>query len=77
MQSMPLAARVATALVSYVTYIGDSILPLNLAVFFLYLKQLHLWHVASAGLILIAALKTSANLGYTDAQTPAAEGSHK
>jgi Tfp pilus assembly protein PilF len=53
LQALPLRARFANALVSYVEYISKMFWPRNLAVFYPYpLETLPLWKVAGAGLLL-------------------------
>jgi hypothetical protein len=49
---VPWGTRVANALVSYVSYIGKTIWPHRLAVFYPYLDTLPMWQVAGAGLLL-------------------------
>lgn len=50
----PITARVANALVSYVTYLGKTIWPAQLAIYYP-LRSLPGWQVAMAGLLLLAA----------------------
>ncbi|MBT8368734.1 MAG: tetratricopeptide repeat protein, partial [Deltaproteobacteria bacterium] len=54
LEVMPLASRAANALISYVTYIGQMIFPLRLAVFYPYAANTHWWKVAGALCILIS-----------------------
>jgi tetratricopeptide (TPR) repeat protein len=49
-----LGVRIANALVSYIVYIGKTIWPINLAVFYPHPGLLPLWQVLWAGLLLIA-----------------------
>jgi tetratricopeptide (TPR) repeat protein len=51
---MPFASRVANALISYVTYIGQMIFPLKLAVFYPYTVNIQWWRVAGAFCLLIS-----------------------
>jgi len=53
LDSYPLGARMANALVSYVSYIGKMIWPHRLAVFYPYPVVLPTWQVAGAGLLLV------------------------
>jgi Tfp pilus assembly protein PilF len=53
MEAIPLASRVANALVSYVAYIGKMIFPLRLAVFYPYPAVISMWKIAGACCILV------------------------
>jgi protein O-mannosyl-transferase len=54
LEALPLATRMANALVSYVSYIGKMIWPSHLAVFYPYSDMLPTWQVAGAGLLLVS-----------------------
>lgn len=54
LEVLPFTARVANALISYVTYIAQMIYPLRLAVFYPYAANIQWWKVAGACCILIA-----------------------
>jgi tetratricopeptide (TPR) repeat protein len=54
LEILPLEARLANALVSYVAYIGKMLWPENLAVYYPYDRALPLWQTAGAGLLLLA-----------------------
>ncbi|MDF1591307.1 MAG: tetratricopeptide repeat protein [Desulfobacterales bacterium] len=51
---IPISARIANALVSYVAYIGKMIWPSKLAVIYPYSHNLPLWQITAAGLIIIS-----------------------
>jgi hypothetical protein len=51
-QMRPLTLRIANALVSYVTYLGQTIWPMNLAAFYPFPRSLPSWQVAGAALLL-------------------------
>ena len=54
METLPLTVRIANALVSYVAYIGKTIWPANLAVFYPHPGYtLPMWQAAGAGLLLV------------------------
>lgn len=53
LQSYPLSARIANALVSYCSYIGKMVWPENLAILYPYPGRLPAWEVIGAGLFLI------------------------
>ena len=53
LELFPIENRIATALVSYVGYIGKMIWPHHLAVFYPYSGMLPAWQVAGAGLLLV------------------------
>ncbi len=52
--AIPLVVRIGNAFVSYVTYIGKMILPVNLAVFYPHPVNVVLWQVLGAAILLIA-----------------------
>jgi len=54
LEDIPIASRLANALISYVTYIAQMIYPLRLAVFYPYAANILWWKVAGACCILIA-----------------------
>ncbi|MDM8551661.1 tetratricopeptide repeat protein [Desulfobacterales bacterium HSG2] len=54
LDALPLTARIANALVSYVSYVGKMIWPLNLAVFYPHPEVLPAWQIAGACLLLIS-----------------------
>jgi hypothetical protein len=54
LQAYPVGNRVANAAVSYIAYIGKTIWPHRLAVFYPFDANLPLWQVASATLLLVA-----------------------
>jgi protein O-mannosyl-transferase len=57
LESFPFALRVQSALVTYVAYLGKTIWPVDLALFYPYPKQWPVWAVAaSAALILLLTL---------------------
>jgi Tfp pilus assembly protein PilF len=51
---VPLAVRLANASVSCVTYLGQMIWPVNLAVFYPYPEKIPVWQAAGAGALLLA-----------------------
>jgi tetratricopeptide (TPR) repeat protein len=51
--ALPFHDRIANAIVSYGSYIGNMIWPNNLAVFYPYPKSILWWKVAGAGLLLV------------------------
>jgi tetratricopeptide (TPR) repeat protein len=53
-QELPLSVRIANAFVTYCTYIGQTIWPNNLAVFYPHPGSLPAWQVVGAALFLIA-----------------------
>ena len=53
LDEFPLKARIANALVSYVTYIRKMFWPNELAVFYPYPQTLPLWQVAGSGILLV------------------------
>ena len=53
--ALSLTTRIANALISYVIYVAKAIWPINLAVFYPYPKDLQMWKIAGAGLLLLSA----------------------
>jgi len=51
--ALSLTTRIANALISYVIYVAKAIWPINLAVFYPYPKDLQMWKIAGAGLLLL------------------------
>lgn len=51
--SFPLSLRISNALVSYATYLGELIAPINLAVFYPYPREIPIWHPVLALLLII------------------------
>ncbi|KQC05967.1 MAG: hypothetical protein APR62_08845 [Smithella sp. SDB] len=49
----PLISRIANALVSFVTYLGKTFWPYDLAVIYPFVEQIPLWHVLKATLLII------------------------
>ena len=59
LQSAPLSARIANALVSYAAYLGQYFLPVRLAAFYPFSEHLAAWQVGAAVFVL-AAVSTAA-----------------
>ena len=55
LEVMPLAARVANALIAYVTYIIQMVFPMRLAVFYPYAANIQWWNAAGAFGLLVSA----------------------
>jgi len=53
-ESFPLSLRISNAFVSYVAYLGELVVPVNLAVFYPYPHEIPVWKPALAALLLIA-----------------------
>ncbi|TIH17105.1 tetratricopeptide repeat protein [Marinifilum sp. JC120] len=53
-ESFPLSLRLSNALVSYVSYLGELVAPLNLAVFYPYPHEIPVWKPALAALFILA-----------------------
>jgi tetratricopeptide (TPR) repeat protein len=54
LEILPVEARIANALVSYVAYIGKMLWPRGLAAYYPYDLAAPIWHAAGAGLLLLA-----------------------
>jgi len=52
--ALPLEVRVQNALFSYVRYLGKTVWPLNLAVFYPYPNQFPVWRAVAGGTVLLA-----------------------
>jgi len=52
MEKFSLATRIGTGLVAYLAYVGKTVLPENLAVFYAHPREWPLWHVGGAALLL-------------------------
>lgn len=52
-QATPLPARIENALVSYVTYLGQTLWPVRLAVFYPFPKSIEAWQAAGAAALLL------------------------
>jgi tetratricopeptide (TPR) repeat protein len=63
LEILPVSARIANALVSYVAYIGKMIWPRDLAVYYPYEQAAPLWQAAGAGLLLLAITLTAIHYG--------------
>jgi tetratricopeptide (TPR) repeat protein len=53
--TVPMTLRISNALVSYVSYMGKMIWPLELAIYYPYPESIPLWQAAGAGVLLTAA----------------------
>jgi tetratricopeptide (TPR) repeat protein len=53
MENLPFSARVQNAVISYVSYLGKTFWPVNLAVFYPYEHSFPLWQILTSCLILI------------------------
>ena len=62
LESFPLQARVANALISYTSYIGNTLWPLHLSVFYPFQENsISFWHASGAALMIASSLFIAVN----------------